>query len=74
MHPEPALAELGLLADLTINTVLFGGCWGRKPLIVAGQFQFGAVFRVRAFDGWPKRGGGVGDGIVGPAVEGGVGH
>ena len=81
IHPEPTLSELGLFANPTVDAILLGDYRRWKPLIVGGRFQLRAVAlvggsgdNVCAVDSWPKRGEGVGDGLVGTLAEGGVGH
>ena len=51
IHPEPTLAELGLLAHSTVDSILFGDGWRWKPLIVCGQLRLGAVVLVGGTEG-----------------------
>lgn len=81
IHPQLTPAELGLFAHLTIDTILFGDGWRRKPLVVGGQLILGTAALaggtkgdIGAVGGWPKCGRGIGDGIARTFVGGGVGH
>lgn len=77
MYPEPTLVELGLPPHGVIDAILFGDHWRWEPLIVGGQFQFGAVVPAGgtddgircAFGGRPKRRGGAVGTCAGGMVE-----